>query len=107
MPLRPVNREQAWLLPPTLDDILPEDHAARFIAAFVDELDRDVWANMGIDLGGDPLGAPAYHPRALLSVWLYGFMTGVRSSRKLEAACRDQIPFLWLTGCQRPDHNTL
>jgi len=107
MPLRPVNREQAWLLPPTLDDILPEDHAARFIAAFVDELDRDVWANMGIDLGGDPLGAPAYHPRALLSVWLYGFMTGVRSSRKLEAACRDQIPFLWLTGWQRPDHNTL
>lgn len=49
----------------------------------------------------------AYHPRALLSVWLYGFMTGVRSSRKLEAACRDQIPYLWLTGWQHPDHNTL
>ena len=53
------------------------------------------------------LGAPAYHPRALLSVWLYGFMTGVRSCRKLEAACRDQIPYLWLTGWQHPDHNTL
>jgi len=107
MPLRPVNREQAWLLPPTLDDILPEDHPARFIAAFVEELDRDVWAIMEIDVDGDPLGAPAYHPRALLSVWLYGFMTGVRSSRKLEAACRDQIPYLWLTGWQHPDHNTL
>jgi transposase len=56
---------------------------------------------------GDPLGAPAYHPRALLCVWLFGFMTGIRSSRKLEAACRDQITFLWLTGWQRPDHNTL
>ena len=44
------------------------------------------------------LGAPAYHPRALLSVWLYGFMTGVRWCRKLEAACRDQIPYLWLPG---------
>ena len=55
----------------------------------------------------DPLGAPAYHPRALLCVWLYGFMTGVRSCRKLEAACRDQIPYLWLTGWQHPDHNTL
>ena len=54
-----------------------------------------------------PLGAPAYHPRALLCVWLYGFMTGVRSCRKLEAACRDQIPYLWLTGWQHSDHNTL
>ena len=42
-----------------------------------------------------------------MSVWLYGFMTGVRSCRKLEAACRDQIPYLWLTGWQHPDHNTL
>ncbi len=107
MPLRPVNRDQAWLLPPTLDDLVPEDHPARFVAAFVEGLDRDVWAGMEIDLDGDPLGAPAYHPRALLSVWLYGFMTGVRSSRKLEAACRDQIPYLWLTGWQHPDHNTL
>ena len=62
---------------------------------------------MGIGLDGELLGAPAYHPRALLSVWLYGFMTGVRSSRKLEAACRDPIPYLWLTGWQHPDHNTL
>ena len=97
MPLRPVNRDQAWLLPPTLGDVLPEDHPARFVAAFVDGLDRDAWAGMEIDLDGDPLGAPAYHPRALLSVWIYGFMTGVRSSRKLEAACRDQISYLWLT----------
>ena len=43
----------------------------------------------------------------MLCVWLYGFMTKVRSCRKLEAACRDQIPFLWLTGWQHPDHNTL
>ncbi len=60
-----------------------------------------------MEIEGDPLGAPAYHPRALLSIWLYGFMSGIRSSRKLEAACRDQIPYLWLTGWQHPDHNTL
>ena len=107
MPLRPMGREQMWMLPPTLDELLPLDHPARFVAEFVDALDRDAWAELGVDIEGDSMGAPAYHPRALLSVWLYGFMTGVRSCRKLEAACRDQIPYLWLTGWQHPDHNTL
>ncbi len=107
MPLRPVNRDQARLLPRTLDDLLPDNHPARFVAAFVDDLDCDAWMGMEIDVDGDRLGPSAYHPRALLSVWLYGFMTGVRSSRKLEAACLDQIPYLWLTGWQRHDHNTV
>ena len=107
MPLRDMDREQMWLLPPTLDDLLPLDHPARFVAEFVDALAREDWSGLGVDIEGDSMGAPAYHPRALLSVWLYGFMTGVRSCRKLEVACRDQIPCLWLTGWQHPDHNTL
>jgi transposase len=107
MPLRSFNREQAWLLPPTLEELISEDHPARFIAEFVESLKREDWIELEMDLNGQALGAPAYHPRALLSVWLYGFMTGTRSSRKLEAACRDQVPYLWLTGWQHPDHNTL
>ena len=107
MPLRDMDREQMWLLPPSLDELLPLDHPARFVAEFVDAIDREGWAELGVEIEGDPLGAPAYHPWALLCVWLYGFMTGVRSCRKLEAACRDQIPYLWLTGWQHPDHNTL
>ncbi len=107
MPLRPLNRQQAWLLPPTLGDLIPDDHPARFVAEFVDALDDGAWVELEISPDGEPLGAPAYHPRALLSVWLHGFMTGIRSSRKLEAACRDQVSYLWLTGWQRPDHNTL
>ncbi len=107
MPLRPMGREQMWMLPPTLDEMVPEDHPARFVAEFVDGLDGADWAELGVDIEGSWTGAPAYHPRALLGVWLYGFMTGVRSCRKLEGACRDQIPYLWLTGWQRPDHNTL
>ena len=107
MPLREMNREQAWLLPPTLDELVPPDHPARFVAEFVDALDREDWIELGAQPDGEVLGAPAYHPRALLSVWLYGFMTSVRSCRKLEAACQDQIPYLWLTGWQHPDHNTL
>ena len=73
----------------------------------MDALEREDWRELGVQPDGEPLGAPAYHPRALLSVWLYGFMSNVRSCRKLEAACRDQIPYLWLTGWQQPDHNTL
>ena len=107
MPWREMVREQAWLLPPTLNDLLGEGHPARFVAAFVDGLTQAEWAELGVNTEGEALGAPAYHPRALLCVWLYGFMTGVRSSRKLECACRDQVPYLWLTGWQQPDHNTL
>jgi len=95
------------LLPPTLGELISEDHPARFVAAFVDSLDRAAWVELGIGPDGDSLGAPAYHPRALLSVWIHGFMTGIRSCRKLEAACRDQVPYLWLTAWQHPDHNTL
>lgn len=107
MPLRPLNQQQTWLFPPTLKELIPDDHPVRFIASFVDTLDDTIWQEMSVDIYGEPLGAPAYHPRSLLSVWLYGFMTGTRSSRKLEAACRDQMPYLWLTGWQHPDHNTL
>jgi transposase len=107
MPIRTVSREAAWLLPPNLDELIPSDHPARFVGAFVEALDRAAWASLEIAAEGEALGAPAYDPRGLLSVWLHGFMTRIRSSRKLEAACRDQIPFLWLTGWQHPDHNTL
>jgi transposase len=107
MPVRQLNRQQTWLFPPTLDELIPDDHPARFVAVIVDSLDNNSWQKMKIVLDGDPLGAPSYHPRAMLSVWLYGFMTRTRSTRKLEAACRDQIPYLWLTGWQHPDHNSL
>ncbi len=107
MPVRQLSRQQVWLLPPTLDELVPDDHPARFVAEVVDSLDAATWQSLDIKLQGEPLGAPIYHPRAMLGVWLYGFMTRTRSSRKLEAACRDQIPYLWLTGWQHPDHNSL
>lgn len=107
MPVRYFCREQSWLLPPSLEEVIPFDHLVRFVAAFVDGLSREEWANMEIALEGEQLGAAAYHPRVSLGIWIYGFMTGVRSARKLETACREQLPYWWLTGCQVPDHNTL
>ena len=100
-------REQVWLMPPSLDEVLADDHPARLVAAFVDSLTAAEWAELGVDLAGQPLGAPAYHPRALLGIWLYGFMTGVRSARRLETAGREQLALQWLSGYQQPDHNTL
>lgn len=107
MPQRPFSRDETWMFPPTVDELVAPDHPARFVAAFVDALERATWAELGVALDGEARGAAGYHPRMLLGVWLYGFMSGVRSSRKLEAACRDQVPYLWLSGWQRPDHNTL
>jgi transposase len=107
MPNRPFSREGTWLFPPSLEELIPEDHPARYVAAFVDRLSGAEWQELGVAPDGAVRGAPGYHPRALLGVWLYGFMTGVRSSRKLEAACRDQVPYLWLTGWQHPDHHTV
>lgn len=107
MPTRDIKRQQTWLFPPTLDELLNSDHPARFVASFVDSLSLAFWHEMKIQLDGDHLGAPSYDARVLLSIWLYGFMTRTRTTRKLETACRDQIPYLWLTGWQFPDHNTL
>lgn len=107
MPFRSFSRDKDWLFPPSLEELIPPDHPARFVAQFVESLKAEEWKELGIDLGWRLEGAAAYHPVALLCVWLYGFMVGVRSSRKLEVACHDQLPFLWLTGWQHPDHNTL
>lgn len=107
MPLRGYSREQGFLLPPDPNELLPETHPARFIAMYVDELRTAAWLENAIPEEGERRGAPAYHPRMLLSVWLYGCFSHVVSVRKLETACRESLPFMWLSGYQRPDHNTL
>jgi transposase len=107
MPQRSGERETGWQLPSSLDALIPADHAVRFVAAYLDALDHTDWSQLGISLVSKERGASRYHPTVLLAIWLWGFMNGVRSSRKLEAACREMLSYRWLTGQQTPDHNTL
>lgn len=104
MPMREYSRDFVWLLPPSMEELIPDAHPVRFVAAFVDQLDL---LEVGIDWTPAEDGAPSYDRRMLLSCWVYGFMSRVRSTRKIETACAENVPFMWLTGMQRPDHSTL
>lgn len=92
------------LLPPSVDDWLPESHPARFVADLVEELDL---GGLGFRMSPGEEGRPHFAPELLLGVWLFGWMERIRSTRALEKACLRDVAFVWLTGNQHPDHNTL
>ena len=95
---------QQFLLPVALEDWVARDHPARFLREFVDQLDLGA---LGFALPQATEGRPPYAPSLLLKIWLYGYHHRIRSLRKLEAACRDHLGLLWLTGLIQPDHNAL
>jgi len=95
---------QQFLFPPALEDWVAQDHPARFLREFVDQLNL---AELGFAVPATTEGRPPYHPSLLLKIWLYGYFHRIRSTRKLEAACRDHLPLLWLCGLIAPDHNSL
>jgi transposase len=96
--------EKQWLFPPSLEDLLPEDHPARMVREFVDAQDLKA---LGFKTRSVEDGRPSYSSNLQLRVWLYGYMTKNRSCRGLERACMEQIGMLWLTGMNHPDHTTL
>lgn len=97
-----------FLFPPSLEDWVKADDPARFIRSFVDELNLTEIAGKEWEAGTkDPEGRPHYAFDLLLKVWLYGYVYNIRSSRKLERACRQMMPLVWLSGMYEPDHNTL
>lgn len=95
---------QTYLLPPSIEDWVPLDHPARFIRDFVESLNL---GSMGFNLPEAVDGRPPYSADLLLKIWLYGYMNRLRSSRKLEAACLENMSLIWLTGAHYPDHNTI
>src|SRR5271168_3555888 len=99
---RPVNRDMDFLLPPSVDDWLPQRHLARFVAEVVEGL--DLRAMTGSYRGS---GEASYHPRLLLGLIIYGYATGVFSSRKLERATHDSVAFRFIAANEQPDHDTI
>lgn len=98
---RPYSQDQMLLLPPSLADFLDESHPAHVVNDLVDRLDLKVL----IARYGD-MGQPAYHPRLMLKVILYGFTVGIFSSRKLQRACQENLAFKYLAGMETPAFKT-
>lgn len=96
------DRKTDYLLPPSVDDWLNEDHLARYIVEVVDQLDL---SRLTRKYAGR--GSKAHHPATLLSILIYGYCTGVFSSRKLERATYDSVAFRYLAAGTHPDHDTL
>ena len=81
-----VDRDTAYLLPPSVDEWLPQDHLARFVVEVIDQLDLSELTRQYAGRGSD-----AYHPAMMLGLLVYGYATGVHSSRKIERACHDSV----------------
>jgi transposase len=99
---RTIDRETGFLLPPSVDEWLPEKHLARFVVEVIDRL--DLRAMSGAYRGS---GSASYHPRMLLGILVYGYATGVFSSRKLERATYDSVAFRFIAANDHPDHDTI
>ena len=97
-----VNRGTAYLLPPSVDDWLPKDHLARFVVEIVDQLDLSELTRQYRGTGSD-----AYHPSVMLGLFIYGYATGVFSSRRIEAATYESVAFRYIAANEQPDHDSL
>jgi transposase len=100
---KPYEQHQPYLIPPSADELIPQDHLVRLVNEVIDE--------MGIErllrkyqVGG---GASRYHPVMMTKLFVYGYMTKVCSSRMLAKAVRENVMFMWLSGNQKPDFRTL
>ncbi len=99
---RPINRDMDFLMPPSVDDWLPERHLARFVVEVIEGLDLSA---MSRSYRGS--GEASYPPQLLLGLIIYGYATGVFSSRKLERATYDSVAFRFVAANQHPDHDTI
>ena len=100
--------ETQYLFPRSLEEWVGPDDPVRFIREFVRALDLNgLRSEEETAAARDSVGRPHYSLELLLSVWLYAYVYGLRSSREVERGCRTLLPLMWLAGTHQPDHNTL
>ena len=104
MAFRPSERYQQVFLPASIEEYIAPDDPVRAYDAFVNTVD---WQALGIEADPHQAGCPAYHPRTMLKILVYGYSYGIRSSRKLERALHHNLSFIWLAGGQKPDFKTI
>lgn len=105
MNFRPYMMDQSFLLPPDVRDWLPKGHLALFVSDVVDSLDLSTI--FAVYNQGDGRGMPAYHPTMMVKLLVYGYCTGKTSSRKIERATYDELPYRVLSANQHPDHDSI
>jgi transposase len=89
-------------IPPTFDELIPVNHPVRVVNQIIDDINLNpLLKNYKVG------GCSSYHPRMLLKVLVYGYLCNIYSSRKIEAAVKENINFMWLAGMEQPDHNTI
>jgi transposase len=93
---------QAFLIPPSFDELIDANHPVRIVNDVVEKIDLKLLERQY--KGG---GTSSYHPRMMLKIMVYSYLRNIYSSRKMEAAVRENIHFMWLSGMQTPDHNTI
>lgn len=97
-----VDRDTAYLLPPSVDEWLPANHLARFVVEVIEQLDLSALTRQD---GGR--GSGAHHPSVLLGLLVDGEASGVHSSRKIDRATDDSVAFRFVAANTHPDHDTL
>ena len=96
------SRDQLSLLPPSLEEYVPRDDSVRFVDALVEEFDlREIESKYS------SLGRPGYSPRMLVNLLLYGKIRGIRASRELARACKENVRFMYLVQNEQPDFRTI
>ena len=101
---RPFRPGQMLLMPPSMLDWLPKDHLAYFLLDLVGELDL---SEIYEAYDGSKGGQPPFDPRMMVGLLLYGYCVGIPSSRRIEKATHEQVPFRVLAGDEHPDHDTV
>ena len=90
------------LLPPSLEELIPKNHPVRVVDYVIERIDLQLLIDK-YKSGG----TSSQHPKMLLKLLVYGYLSNVYSSRKLEAMCKEHIPMMWLVAMSHPDHNTI